>query len=90
MHRLQGSTRTGRGTPEYHILDLLSVYPPVSPSLSFPVSLTPITQNEAEVSVGVYGRGELSLKLLGKNFASMINLELVTGVGTLEPVAGAG
>lgn len=49
-----------------------------------------MTQNEAKVSVGVYQRGELSSKLLGKDFASMINPELATGVGTLEPVAGAG
>lgn len=34
--------------------------------------------------------GMSSFKLLGKDFASIINLELAIGVGTLEPVAGAG
>lgn len=79
----------GEGYPRIPYL-IPSLCLPSCFSLSFPVSLTPITQNEAEVSVGVYGGDELSFKLLGKDFASMVNLELAIGVGTLEPVAGAG
>lgn len=79
----------GEGYPRIPYLRSLFCLPSCF-SLCFPVSLTPVTQTEPEVSVGVYGRDELSFKLLGKDFASMINLELATGVGTLEPVAGAG